>query len=195
VAALVGLLTDPAAWADLAEVLAAIDDGDLAQFLAAFARTSADAVPIEVPPGGTDNADDLNRLVTCADTADRVGPAEAEALRVELRRRAPTFAALFARLLTACDGLPEAVTPIGPLTISTAAPVLVLATTGDPATPAAWAGSLAAAFPQGVLVTWQGEGHTAYLRSPCVTALVDRFLADLVAPARGTTCPAGPVSS
>jgi hypothetical protein len=42
----------------------------------------------------------------------------------------------------------------------------------------------------GVLLTWQGSGHTAYPRSGCVTGTVNAYLIDLVVPADGFTCPA-----
>jgi hypothetical protein len=42
-----------------------------------------------------------------------------------------------------------------------------------------------------VLLTWKGDGHTAYPKTPCVTDAVDAYLIDLTLPRRGTTCPAG----
>ena len=39
------------------------------------------------------------------------------------------------------------------------------------------------------LVTWEGSGHTAFTRSPCVDALVDEYLLSLSLPA---TAPAAP---
>jgi len=43
-----------------------------------------------------------------------------------------------------------------------AAPILVVGTTGDPATPYAWSKSLAEQLDSGQLLTWEGNGHTAY---------------------------------
>ena len=55
-------------------------------------------------------------------------------------------------------------------------PILVLGTTGDPATPYAWAQSLAGQLPKGVLLTLRGQGHTAYRdRVPCINERVDAF--------------------
>ncbi|SEL87364.1 alpha/beta hydrolase [Streptacidiphilus jiangxiensis] len=68
-------------------------------------------------------------------------------------------------------------------------PVLVVGTTGDPATPYQDAQSLAAQLPHGMLLTYDGLGHTAYGRSNgCVTDAVDGFLVDLRPVADGTTC-------
>ncbi|MER6448752.1 alpha/beta hydrolase [Streptomyces venezuelae] len=68
------------------------------------------------------------------------------------------------------------------------APILVLGTTGDPDTPYQDAVALAATLDRGRLLTFDAEGHTAYHRSACVSALVDRYLSTLTLPARGTVC-------
>ncbi|WP_228973196.1 alpha/beta hydrolase [Streptomyces sp. DH12] len=68
-------------------------------------------------------------------------------------------------------------------------PVLVVGTTGDPATPYEEAVSLADQFPGGMLLTYEGLGHTAYGRSnACVTKAVDGYLIGLEEVAPGTTC-------
>jgi hypothetical protein len=41
-----------------------------------------------------------------------------------------------------------------------------------------------------VLLTWQGQGHTAYPKTDCVTAAVNAYLINLVVPLDGLTCPA-----
>ncbi|MER5777443.1 alpha/beta hydrolase [Streptomyces sp. NPDC002039] len=68
------------------------------------------------------------------------------------------------------------------------APILVLGTTGDPDTPYQDARSLARTLDNGRLLTFNAEGHTAYNRSACVSALVNDYLATLALPARGTVC-------
>ncbi|MBT2449789.1 alpha/beta fold hydrolase [Streptomyces sp. ISL-43] len=77
------------------------------------------------------------------------------------------------------------------------APILVLGTTGDPDTPYQDAVALAGTLDNGRLLTFAGEGHTAYNRSACVSALVTEYLATLALPARGTVCadetPPGPL--
>ena len=59
-----------------------------------------------------------------------------------------------------------------------AAPILVVGTTHDPATPYVDAQSLAAQLrPAGRLVTLAGDGHTAYLRGdPCIERLLNSYL-------------------
>jgi hypothetical protein len=54
--------------------------------------------------------------------------------------------------------------------------ILVLGTTGDPATPYQWAQSLAKQLPKGVLLTLRGEGHTAYRNgSRCINEPVNAY--------------------
>ena len=75
------------------------------------------------------------------------------------------------------------------LTASGAAPILVVGTTGDPATPYEWAKSLAGQLSSGRLLTWDGQGHTAYGRgSTCIARAVESYLVGGVVPADGTTC-------
>ncbi|MFE5538246.1 alpha/beta hydrolase [Streptomyces sp. NPDC056519] len=68
------------------------------------------------------------------------------------------------------------------------APILVLGTTGDPDTPYRDAVALAGTLESGRLLTFAGEGHTAYNRSACVSALATAYLATLALPPRGTVC-------
>ena len=64
----------------------------------------------------------------------------------------------------------------------------MVGTTGDPATPYEWAQALAQELDSGRLLTWRGEGHTAYTRgSQCVDD-VDGYLLDGVLPGEGATC-------
>ena len=70
-----------------------------------------------------------------------------------------------------------------------AAPILVLGTTRDPATPFVWAEALAAQLDSGVLVERDGDGHTAYNSgNECIDSLVEDYLLDGAVPDEGTTC-------
>ena len=70
-----------------------------------------------------------------------------------------------------------------------AAPILVVGTTGDPATPYEWAVALADQLDSGVLVSYEGEGHTAYNKSnACVSDAVEGFLIDGTVPASDPMC-------
>ena len=75
------------------------------------------------------------------------------------------------------------------ITASGAAPILVVGTTGDPATPYAWSQALAEQLESGQLLTWEGDGHTAYGRSnDCVKKAVDTYLLNGTLPDKGLTC-------
>lgn len=70
-----------------------------------------------------------------------------------------------------------------------AAPIMVVGTTNDPATPYQWAEALAEQLESGFLVTYEGEGHTAYNKgSDCVNAAVEAFLVEGTVPEEGLTC-------
>ena len=76
-----------------------------------------------------------------------------------------------------------------PIHADGAAPILVVGTTGDPATPYEWAVSLADQLESGVLVSYDGEGHTAYRKSnACVDTAVEAFLIDGTVPASDPQC-------
>jgi hypothetical protein len=65
----------------------------------------------------------------------------------------------------------------------------VIGTTRDPATPYVWARALARQLSSGVLLTYVGDGHTAYIRNnSCVDAAVKLYLLDLKPPSVGTVC-------
>jgi TAP-like protein len=62
-------------------------------------------------------------------------------------------------------------------------------TTRDPATPYAFAKNLAAELESGRLLTYVGDGHTAYEEgSRCIDDAVDAYLVDGHLPADGTRC-------
>jgi len=76
-----------------------------------------------------------------------------------------------------------------PIHAKGAAPILVVGTTGDPATPYAWSKALAEQLDSGQLLTWEGDGHTAYGRSgACVRRAIDGYLIGGTMPKPGATC-------
>jgi len=76
-----------------------------------------------------------------------------------------------------------------PIHAKGAAPILVVGTTGDPATPYAWSQAMAEQLESSRLLTWEGNGHTAYGRSgTCIHSAVDGYLLNGTMPEPGTTC-------
>jgi hypothetical protein len=78
--------------------------------------------------------------------------------------------------------------PVGAAT--GAPPIVVVGTTGDPATPYEQTAKLAQLLGVGRVLTWEGEGHTAYPETPCIANAVDAYLINLRVPAEGQRCPA-----
>lgn len=69
------------------------------------------------------------------------------------------------------------------------APIVVIGTTGDPATPVEWAGALREQLGNASLLTWRGEGHTAYGRSnSCISDAVNQYFLDGTEPTDKTVC-------
>ncbi len=70
-----------------------------------------------------------------------------------------------------------------------APPIVVLGVTGDPATPYQQAVAMARQLDSGVLVTWRGAGHSAFvLGNSCVHRVVLDYLNEGAVPRDGSTC-------
>ena len=91
-----------------------------------------------------------------------------------------------------CVGMPKPAKgdKLGDLTVKGAPPILVIGTTGDPATPYAGAQATVQKVAGSSLLTYDATEHTAYGsgRSGCIDDAVDRYLVDLTMPAPGTHC-------
>ena len=77
-----------------------------------------------------------------------------------------------------------------PIHATGAAPILVIGTTHDPATPYPMAEALASQLDSGVLITVEGWNHTAYRRgaNQCVVRAVEDYLVKDIVPTDGLTC-------
>ncbi len=75
------------------------------------------------------------------------------------------------------------------VTSNTTAPILIIGTSFDPATPYKWSQALARQLPTSRLLTYRGDGHTAYGdTNMCIDDITDRFLLTAELPDAGTTC-------
>jgi pimeloyl-ACP methyl ester carboxylesterase len=138
----------------------------------------------------TTNAVEALYAVNCL---DRPESTELDAYRetaAELSRSSPVFGSFIA-----WGSLPCATWPVPPqgephaIAATGAKPILVVGTTRDPATPYAWARSFARQLDSGRLLTFVGDGHTAYRRgSSCVDEAVDAYLLEGRLPQAGTRC-------
>jgi len=104
--------------------------------------------------------------------------------------RVPEVARYLAWSVLPCASWPVHVDELpGPVRAPGAPPILVIGTTHDPATPMTWARSLATQLDSGVLLTRDGDGHTAIgSGSRCVARAVAAYLLNDAVPARGTVC-------
>jgi pimeloyl-ACP methyl ester carboxylesterase len=133
---------------------------------------------------------DAFTAVNCADDAKPATVAQVRRLQGEWRARHPLFGAPLAMSLVACAVWPAPHDPYPTGPARGAPPILVVGTTGDPATPYENTPKLARILGNGVVLTWEGEGHTAYPQTRCVVAAVDRYLLALQVPSERRTCPA-----
>jgi len=69
-----------------------------------------------------------------------------------------------------------------------AGPIIVIGTTGDPATPLASTRKMAAALEKGILLIVEANQHTGYGTNDCINTAVDAYLINLTVPVNETTC-------
>jgi pimeloyl-ACP methyl ester carboxylesterase len=104
---------------------------------------------------------------------------------------APRVGPIFVSTPSPCEHWP--VPPVGttqPFSIPDAPPILVIATTGDPATPYEWGVQLADELETAVLLSVEGDGHTAFGGgNRCVDDLVVEYLVNLELPDGELRCP------
>ncbi|WP_418275021.1 alpha/beta hydrolase [Isoptericola jiangsuensis] len=136
------------------------------------------------------NSTEAFTAVNCLDT--RSSP-DVETMRkeaAEIEAAAPYLGSFFAYGGISCADWPYPVAEREyDMAAPGAAPIVVIGTTGDTATPYVWAEGLAETLESGVLVTYEGEGHTAYTRSnDCISDAVEDYLVEGTVPEDGLTC-------
>jgi hypothetical protein len=142
------------------------------------------------PNGTYTNLADADTAISCLDrpwphSLDAFQSAAAAAARV-----APLFGAPIVWGSLACAYWPVPAYPLPRIRAAGARPILVVGTLRDPATPYRQAQALAADLASGVLLGWDGDGHTAYGEgSACVDTIVNDYLIDLAVPRSGRVCP------
>ncbi|MEV7772727.1 alpha/beta hydrolase [Kitasatospora sp. NPDC086791] len=132
-----------------------------------------------------------NTAVNCLDLpAPFRGPEEVQRAVPDFEQASPHFGRDMAWMALTCAYWPVRATGAAhTIRAAGAAPIVVIGTTRDPATPYAWARSLAGQLESGRLLTFDGDGHTAYGRhSACVDGAVNRFLLTGEAPEQDKRC-------
>ncbi|MEV8590291.1 alpha/beta hydrolase [Streptomyces sp. NPDC051180] len=182
----IAAMYDEAAWPQLREALTRAMDGEGSGLLAL-----ADSYYEREADGTYANLMFANAAVNCLDLPPAYsGPADVRKAVPSFEKASPVFGEGLAWAALNCTywptpatGRPHRITAEG------AAPILVVGTTRDPATPYHWARSLAEQLSSGTLLTYEGDGHTAYGRgSDCIDTAINAYLLDGTPPRDGKRC-------
>ena len=137
--------------------------------------------------GSYDDSLEAFQVIACMDTADRLTVEQEDGLTQQFLDVAPRIApgttgSYFCTFFPVTEDARVEITGKG------AGPVLVMGTTGDPATPLEGTRVMAQSLEDGRLVIVEGQQHTGYWVSDCSTSVVDQYLIDPSAnnPADGT---------
>ena len=142
-----------------------------------------------IDQGYITNLIDANLAISCADSKNIEGKYDLDEINRQIMELAPTFGRYFEASDVGCEDWPKAPTLIDyDYLVKLEKAALVIGTTGDPATPYEQAGSLVGLLGDARLLTFEGEGHTAYPGAICVNDAVDSYLIDSKVPNRNTTC-------
>lgn len=172
----------PSLWPVLEQALADAQDGDGRGLLALH-----DEYFMREEDGSYPNTLEAFQTISCMDRPDRPTIAEDDALAVQMREVAPRLSPNTYGTYQ-CTFYPPAVDPRIPVTGAGAGPVLVVGTTGDPATPLSSTQAMADALQNGVLLTVVADQHTGYGANDCSIEVIGAYLTDLTVPAEGTRC-------
>jgi len=173
-------------WPYLDQLFASVKQGD-----ASVAFQLADSYYERDADGRyTSNSSEAFLAINCLDYTSDSSLEAIRAEEAELIAAAPVFGQQLAYGGAGCASWPFPSTRDRvEITAAGSADILVVGTTNDPATPYKWAVALADQLENGHLVTYDGEGHTAYNRSnDCVNSAVDGFLIDGVVPSSDPLC-------
>ncbi|WP_416970645.1 alpha/beta hydrolase [Streptomyces sp. 4F14] len=183
----IAAMYDESAWEQLREALSsAIRENDGAGLL-----VLADSYYERDATGRYANLMFANAAVNCLDLPPAYAtPDEVRAALPAFEKASPVFGEGMGWASVTCaywpvhaTGVPHRITARG------AAPILVVGTLRDPATPYRWAESLAAQLSSGHLLTYDGDGHTAYGRgSSCIDSAINTYLLSGTVPPPGKRC-------
>jgi pimeloyl-ACP methyl ester carboxylesterase len=181
---IVDTMYSPQSWSSLTAALAQAFSGNGQQMLALaddyFGRSGGQY---------SNNLIQANAAINCLDQEVAGGPTQIP--ESKFVADSPIFGDIvYGMADIGCGNWPEQTTVTPPdYSAPGTPPILVVGTTRDPATPLVWAQGLAKTLVNGVLLTRNGDGHTAYLSgNQCIVQNVDDFLVGGVVPANDTHC-------
>jgi len=173
-------------WIVLSSALRSALDGNgtqLLQLADAYASRNADGTYV-------DNLMEAFPAISCLDDPEGLSVKQVPTVIPQFENASPTLGRIFAWGMVGCHDWPARSTE-KPLTIDAAgaAPIVVIGTTRDPATPMEWATALASQLDSGVLIQREGDGHTGYNSdNDCVDEAVEHYLIEGKVPADGLRC-------
>ncbi|MGW3308812.1 alpha/beta hydrolase [Streptomyces sp. NPDC001073] len=183
----IAAMYDEAAWPQLREALtSAMKENDGAGLL-----VLSDSYYERDADGRYSNLMFANAAVNCLDLPPAfTSPDQVEQALPDFEKASPVFGDGLAWASLSCaywpvraTGEPHRIEAKG------AAPLVVVGTTRDPATPYPWAQSLAHQLSSARLLTYVGDGHTAYGRgSSCIDSAIDAYLLRGTPPGEGKRC-------
>lgn len=172
-------------WPTLTESIAMyLEGGDASQIL-----LMSDIASDREPDGSYPPDKGAFRLITCMDYPV---PSDRDAITQEAEALVDAndlFGPYFGYGEVGCATMPfEPRTEPHAVTASGIPPVVVIGTTRDPATIYEWAEALSDQLESSVLLSYDGDGHTAYGMSSCIDGPVDEFLVRGTIPQDGLQC-------
>ena len=127
--------------------------------------------------GHYSNENDISQVVSCLDFVDTRSVAQITKDGAQMKKKAPVFGPYLTYAGLSCKYWLHKPLPKPAIKNVKTAPILIIATTKDPATPYEWALKLKKLLPNSTLFTFNGEGHTGHNRgSSCIDSAVDSYL-------------------
>lgn len=185
-------------WPALRQALSQLRTGDASGILRLSDAGGSSAARAPGVPARRVGQDDLPsqdqlalRAISCRDTSERYGERDYPRAERELTKASPLFGPDIAPTLLDCYSWPVAGDDASrDVAAPDAPPILLVATTNDPATPYQGAFNMARELGNSsTVLTFRGEGHAAYTTGdPCVQRHVDDFLLDGTLPKGKISC-------
>jgi pimeloyl-ACP methyl ester carboxylesterase len=151
-------------------------------------------------PDGTFRSNDFDSgaVIDCLDWKDRRTVEQYKAGVEEFTAKAPVFGPYIAFSGLHCQFFPQPKSQRAPNTLTEikTAPIIVIGTIRDPATPYSWSVSLSKIFTGSRLISLDADGHTGHGRgSACVDDAVDAFLLKGTLPSANLSCDLAGISA
>jgi hypothetical protein len=182
-----GLYDEEFGWPNLADALDLAAHGDGTSLL-----ELADAYNGRRGDGTYDSIGESSGIIRCADSPDPMESFEEFAAAYHRASADHPFLGGYANdMPLGCDARlprPTEAEVLGDVRVAGTAPVLVVGTTGDPATPYVGARDLVRRIDGSRLLTFVSTEHTAYPKHACINDAVDRYLLTGNLPRTGTRC-------